>query len=186
MSTALDWERTIFVYGRVGIDEDDATTQHVTAKDVIEQLTGFASESADVAIVLHSLGGTYDDVLEILNFEYLMPFKTNVFSFGCCLGEPAALLFASTGRRVVSSGARIATTDVFENIGFVNASKIQDYARMLEQRKESIFHFLEQRSHTPREMLQGKILNGNNSPILPSEALKLNLIDEVFDALQGN
>jgi len=115
-----------------------------------------------------------------------MPFKTNVFSFGCCLGESSLLLFASSGRRVVSSGARIATTDVFENLGFVNASKLQGYALMLEQRRESIFHLLEHRSNTPREMLQKKILNGNNRPLLPSEALELNLIDEVFDVQQDN
>ncbi|SLM18017.1 hypothetical protein SPIRO4BDMA_40589 [uncultured spirochete] len=186
MNTTVDWKRAIFMYGRVGVDEDDSTTPHVSAKEVTEQLAGFASGSDDVTLMLHSLGGTYDDVMEILGFEHLVPFKTNVFSFGCCLGEAALLLFASTGNRIVSSGTRITTTDVFEDVGFVNASKIQGYARMFEQRRESLLHFLEQRSGTPREVLREKILNGNNRPILPSEALQLHLVDEVFDVLQHN
>lgn len=132
-----------------GVDEDDSTTQHVSVKEVTEQMAGFASRPDDVTLMLHSLGGTYDGVMEILSFEHLVPFRTNVFSFGCCLGEAALLLFASTGNRIVSSGTRITTTDVFEDVGFVNASKIQDYTRMLEQRRESLLHFLEQRSSTP-------------------------------------
>jgi len=87
MSTAFDWERTIFIYGRAGVDEDDSTTQHVSVKEVTEQMAGFASRPDDVTLMLHSLGGTYDGVMEILSFEHLVPFRTNVFSFGCCLGE---------------------------------------------------------------------------------------------------
>lgn len=184
MNTTIDWKRTIFMYGRVGVDEDDSATQHVSAKEVTEQLAGFASGSDDVTIILHSLGGTYDDVMEILGFEHLVPFRTNVFSFGCCLGEATILLFASTGSRIVSSGTRMTTTDVFEDVGFVNAAKIQGYAGMLEQRREGLLHFLERRSNTPQEVLRERILNGNNRPILPSEALELNLVDEVFDVLQ--
>ncbi len=186
MNTTIDWKRAIFMYGRVGVDEDDSTTPHVSAKEVTEQMAGFASGSEDITLILHSLGGTYDDVMEILSFEHLLPFRTNIFSFGCCLGEAALLLFASTGNRIVSSGTRITTTDVFEDVGFVNASKIQGYARMLEQRRESLLHFLERRSDTPQEVLREKILNGGSRPILPSEALKLNLVDEVFDVLQHN